>query len=329
MKNDYYIIQSGNLNRKQNIIYFENENTKRPLPIEKIYSIYAYGRLTISSGAVDYLCKNRVPIHFFNYYGFYEGTLYPRETLISGDALVHQVEHFIDNDKRMELSKAFVKGASGNIMKNLAYYSRSKEELKDPLEKIETEVEKIGEQGNVKKLMNVEGRIRDLYYRAIDLMMPDEYKMIKRTRRPPGNKMNTLISFGNSLVYTTVLTEIYNTHLNPAISYLHEPYERRFSLSLDIAEIFKPIIADRIIFKLVNKKMLDDDCFRGEIGDIALTEKGKKIFLKEYNEKLATTIKHKKLGRNISYQRLIRLECYKIEKHLMGGKKYRPLIMWW
>jgi CRISPR-associated protein Cas1 len=146
---------------------------------------------------------------------------------------------------------------------------------------------------------------------------------------PPANRMNTLISFGNSLMYTTTLSEIYNTQLNPTISFLHEPFERRFSLALDVSEIFKPIIIDRIILKLVNKNMLDDGCFRGEIGDMLLSEKGKKLFLTEYNEKLSTTIKHRGLEQNVSFKRLIRLELYKLVKHCLDEKEYKPLIMWW
>lgn len=178
-------------------------------------------------------------------------------------------------------------------------------------------------------MMRTEGKIRELYYNALDEIFPEDYRIIKRTRRPPENKMNTLISFGNSLVYSTTLSEIYNTQLNPTISYLHEPFERRFSLSLDVSEIFKPILVDRIIFKLVNKNMLDDNCFRGEVGNMLLSEKGKKIFLKEYDEKLKTTIKHKGLNQNVSYKRLIRLELYKLSKHVLGVEEYKPLIMWW
>ncbi len=233
----------------------------------------------------------------------------------------------------MLLAGMFIEGACGNILKNLKYYSRSQEEIQESIDayvsSIESEITRLPDTGTIPEMMNVEGRIRNIYYSALDEIFPEEYRIVTRTRRPPGNKMNTLISFGNSLMYTTVLSEIYNTQLNPTISYLHEPFERRFSLSLDVSEIFKPIIVDRIILKLVNKNMLDDGCFKGEIGDMLLSEKGKKIFLQEYNDKLGTTIKHKGLKRNVSYKRLIRLELYKLAKHLLGDEEYKPLVMWW
>lgn len=333
MRTDYYILQDGILKRQENTVYFENKDEKRALPINKIYSIYAYGNLSFSSGVVSYLSKNGIPIHFFNYYGFYEGSMYPRETLISGDLVIHQAAHYLDGDKRMSLAGKFIEGACGNILKNLGYYSRSQEDLREKMDEyinsIESEILRLPTAPSIPHMMNVEGRIRNIYYSALDEIFPEEYRIVTRTRRPPGNKMNTLISFGNSLMYTTVLSEIYNTQLNPTISYLHEPFERRFSLALDVSEIFKPIIIDRIILKLVNKNMLDDNCFRGEIGDMLLSEKGKKIFLQEYNDKLNTTINHKGLKRNVSYKRLIRLELYKLSKHLIGDEEYKPLIMWW
>ena len=333
MRTDYYIMQDGILKRKENTVYFINKDERRVLPINKIYSIYAYGKLSFSSGVVSYLAKNGIPIHFFNYYGFYEGSMYPRETLISGDLVIDQAAHYLDGDKRMLLAGRFIEGACGNILKNLKYYSRSQEGIQESIDayvsSIESEITRLLDTGTIPEMMSVEGRIRNIYYSALDEIFPEEYRIVTRTRRPPGNKMNTLISLGNSLMYTTVLSEIYNTQLNPTISYLHEPFERRFSLALDVSEIFKPIIVDRIILKLVNKNMLDDGCFKGEIGDMLLSEKGKKIFLQEYNDKLGTTIKHKGLKRNVSYKRLIRLELYKLSKHLLGDEEYKPLVMWW
>lgn len=321
------------MKRKENTVYFENKDGRKILPINKISSIFAYGNLSFSSAVVSYLSKEGIPIHFFNYYGFYEGSMYPRETLISGDLVISQAEHYLSSEKRLYLAGSFIEGACGNILKNLRYYARNRKDIQGTIEgyiaSIESEHSCLENARSVPSMMRTEGKIRELYYNALDELFQEDYRIIKRTRRPPENKMNTLISFGNSLVYSTTLSEIYNTQLNPTISYLHEPFERRFSLSLDVSEIFKPILVDRIIFKLVNKNMLDDSCFRGEIGNMLLSDKGKKLFLKEYDEKLKTTIKHKGLNKNVSYKRLIRLELYKLSKHVLGAEKYKPLVMWW
>ncbi len=329
MKNDYYITQDGELKRKENTIYFTNENTRRAIPVNNIYSIYAYGSLSLTSGAILFLGKKGIPVHFFDYYGWYKSTLYPRETLISGDMVVKQSSYYLDNERRIELAKKFVEGATKNILRNLRYYAKNEPDLDEWITEIEGLLGELPDKKDIPSIMRIEGKTRETYYKSIDEMMPEEYQILKRERRPPPNKMNTLISFGNSKMYTTVLSEIYNTQLHPAISFLHEPFERRFSLSLDVSEIFKPILVDRVIFKLVNKNMLKDKHFEGELGDMLLSDSGRKLFLKEYNKRLDRTIKHKGLGRKVSYKRLIRLELYKLAKHFLGTREYEPLVMWW
>ncbi|MDO5852266.1 MAG: type I-B CRISPR-associated endonuclease Cas1b, partial [Methanobacteriaceae archaeon] len=183
--------------------------------------------------------------------------------------------------------------------------------------------------GNIPEIMNIEGRIHSEYYQKFDEIIPSDFKIEKRTRQPPENMMNALLSFGNSLMYSTVLSEIYRTQLNPTVSYLHEPLERRFSLALDLSEIFKPIFIDRLIFYLVNKKMITENSFDKELNYCMLNKKGKNTFIKEYDKKLKTTIKHKTLNRKVSYKRLIRLEAYKLKKHIIGIKKYEPFVIWW
>lgn len=320
-KKNYYILSEGILKRKENTIYFVSEKGKKPIPINKVYSIYAYGQITFSSQVMSLLSKNGVPIHFFNYYGFYSGSYYPRETLLSGDLLVKQADYYLNIQKRLELAKLFVEGAANNILKVLAYY-KIENNIKETLSELNST-------NKITEIMNIEGRIRLEYYSKFDEILPDDFKMEGRSRQPPKNMINSLISFGNSMMYSTVLTELYNTQLNPTISYLHEPSERRFSLSLDLSEIFKPIFVDRLIFYMVNKRMLSKKDFNEDLNCCLLNDKGRNKFIKEYNKRLEKTIKHKKLKKNVSYQRLIRLEAYKLKKHILGIEKYNPFVSWW
>lgn len=334
MKVNFFILKNGIIKRKQNTVYFifkdQNGNiVKKPLPIEKIYSIYVYGRVTVRSGALGYLMKYGVPIHYFNKYGFYEGSFWPRQTLVSGELLVRQVKHYLNKEKRIYLAKKFVEGAIKNIIANLSYYRKSYKELDEYIEKIHSLLESIEEQKTISNLMAVEGNVREIYYCSWCKFLPKKFHFIKRTKQPPENMINAMISFGNSLVYSACLTEIYNTQLNPTISYLHEPSERRFSLSLDIAEIFKPLLTDRVIFKLIKQEKIDESFFRKELNYCLLNDKGKRAFLQAFDQKLKTTIKHRKLRRNVSYRKLIRLECYKLIKHLLDMKKYEPFVIWW
>lgn len=324
MKVNFYLTRNGILKRKENTVYFVNKDGRFLLPVNKIHSIYCYGRVSFTSGVMSYLAKHGICVHFFNHYGYYEGSFYPRESLISGEVIVRQAEHYLDPGKRMYLAKEFVKGAAWNMKKNLQYYK-----AKEAVHEIQEWEQRIDSARKITELMNVEGNMRSTYYAAFDKILPEGFKFEKRTRRPPQNMVNALISFANSLVYATTLGEIYNTQLSPAISYLHEPFERRYSLSLDISEIFKPFLGDRVIFKLLNKGILREEHFERDLNYCLLSEEGRRIFLQHFDERLKTTIKHRSLGRKVSYRRLIRLECYKLIKHLLGAARYSAFRMWW
>ena len=141
--------------------------------------------------------------------------------------------------------------------------------------------------------------------------------------------INTLISFVNTMIYTRVLSEIYKTQLNPTVSFLHEPVNIRFSLALDISEIFKPLLGDRLIFSLLNKNQINERSFTESLNFLHLKKEASQIIARELDSRMQTTIKHKELNRDVSYQYLIRLECYKLIKHLIGEKEYEPFKIWW
>jgi CRISPR-associated protein Cas1 len=131
------------------------------------------------------------------------------------------------------------------------------------------------------------------------------------------------------MCYSQCLRAIHQTQINPTISYLHTPGERRYSLALDIAEIFKPILVDRVIFKLINKRELQAKHFSEQLNRCLLNESGKKIFIKAFEDRLGETIQHRTLKRNVSYKHLVKLECYKLSKHLLSIEEYKPFKMWW
>jgi CRISPR-associated protein Cas1 len=180
--------------------------------------------------------------------------------------------------------------------------------------------------------MAVEGEMKQFYYDGFNAIIENpEFAFQGRNRRPPKDAINALISFSNSIIYTMVLSEIYQTHLDPRIAYLHETNFRRFSLNLDVAEIFKPVIGDRTIFSLLNKNIITEKDFDKNLEGILLSDSGRKKFLQYLEERLKQTIKHHKLKKPVSYRRLMRLELYKLQKHIMEEKdgQYRPFVMEW
>jgi len=326
MGRDYYIFSSGAIRRRENTVYLETSNGERKFfPVENIDSIHLFGEIDLNTKVLNFFAQNNIVLHIYNYYGYYAGSYLPREKNISGEVIVRQVEHYLDGEKRFYLAYSFVESALYHMIRNLKNYDGTEEYQR----KIEEELKKARECNTINELMGCEGRARDNYYQSFNVFLKDDFYFEKREKRPPTNPINALISFGNSLVYATCVSEIYRTQLNPAISYLHEVRERRYSLSLDISEIFKPLIVDPIIFKLINNNMIKLTDFEEDVNYCYLKEEGKKKFIQEYDSKIQTTIKHRKLNRNVSYRFLIRLECYKLIKHFLEDELYKPLKAWW
>ena len=330
MKRSIYIYSKSQLKRKDNTIQICLEGGgKKDIPIETISDIYIMTEMTFNTKIINLLSQYGITMHFFNYYNFYTGSFYPKKKNVSGKLLIKQVEHNLDESKRLEIAKEFVLGATEGILRNLRYYSEREKSLEEYMNEIKKLKHLIEKQNSVTELMGIEGNIHKIYYDSWNVIVNQEIDFEKRVKRPPDNMINTLISFVNTLIYTTVLSQLYITQLDPTISYLHVPGERRFSLALDIAEIFKPIIGDRLIFSLLNKNQITEENFSKELNYLQMDKKASQIVLREYDEYLKRTIKHKELGKNVSYKYLIRLECYKLINHLLGIKKYKGFKLWW
>ena len=232
----------------------------------------------------------------------------PRENLLSGKALLAQASAYQNKRKRLELAKKLIKGATWNMLMNLNYYNRRGKNLENIIYGIKRLATSLDFVQSVAELMGIEGNIRQLYYSAFDTII-DDFEMLNRSKQPPKNEINALISFGNMMCYSETLRAIHQTQLNPTISFLHTPGERRFSLCLDISEVFKPIIVDRVIFKVLNKHILSDKHFDKKLNQCILNDTGKKLFVKAMEDRYNETFRHRSLGRNVSYKHLIKLEC--------------------
>lgn len=330
MGETFYILKDGDLRRKDNsVIMTSIEGDEKNLKAEVADEVYLFGEVSLNTKLLNFISQKGIILHVFNYYGFYSGSYYPRETNISGYLLVKQVRAYDNEEKRLKIAKEILKASSYNIYRNLRYYNGRGMDLEEPMKNINSLINKLDYGESINGIMGIEGNIRKVYYSTWNDIVKQDIQFEKRVKRPPDNMINSLISFINSLIYTTTLSEIYKTQLNPTISFLHEPGTKRFSLSLDIAEIFKPLIGDRMIFSMLNKNQITEEDFERESSFLYLKESGKRKILMEYDKRLESTISHKELGREVSYRYLIRLECYKLIKDIIGEKDYSGFKIWW
>jgi len=336
VKRTLYVFRSGRLRRRHNTVCLESEGEngveRRVLPIEQLREIYLFGEVTLNSRLLHFLARREVLVHVHDRHGWYTGSFYPREHYNSGYMILRQAEHCLDPARRLDLARRFVDGALVNLAAVLRYYAARGHgpRLEPMLEGIERQRARLPGAGSVEELMQIEGQAREIFYPAFDAILGrSEFAFEERSRRPPRNRLNALISFTNSLLYATVLAEIYKTHLDPRIGFLHATNFRRFTLNLDVAEVFRPVLADRLVLRLVRLGRIRPSDFEEALGGMYLTAEGRQRVVEAWEQRLATTLHHRGLRRNVSYRTLIRLELYRLEKHLLGEKPYRPFRSRW
>lgn len=320
-----YIFSKGDLTREDFSIKYKNDKGNFYLPIEKIKELYCFNDVTISTKLLDILSTAGIVVHFFNYYENYIGTFYPKKLLVSGKLVVKQAITF--ENSRLIIAKAIVNGIAKNIRIVLYhYYRHGVKELKDCIDFYNKEVRRLLEKAyDINQILSIEGKIWAMFYSSFKYFLPEEFIINKRVKRPPDNPMNAMISFGNTLLYTKTISQIYNTHLDQSISFLHEPSEARFSLSLDLSEVFKPIIVFRTIFDLVNnKKIKIEKHFEEKLNYSLLNEEGKKIFIEAFENRINQTFNHPRLKRRITFKQAIKLDGYKLIKFILENKEFCP-----
>lgn len=241
---------------------------------------------------------------------------------------------------RLDLARKLEIAGISNLRANLRYYHRRKGRtaLKEAIEYLSGLIQKMNEAKDVNQLMTIEAQARQHYYRCFNWILEDEdFVFEKRTRRPPEDPLNAMISFGNTLLYQKIANEINRTSLDIRIGIVHAAGSRPESLNLDLADLFKPIIVDRTLFTLINRNMLDaEDFVEVEKNGIYLSGKGKKQFIQEFERKLYQKIQID--GCDRTYDFVIKSEIQKLKNlskpekninHINMYERRRCLLFWY
>ena len=315
-----YIFSNGELKKKDNTIELITNKGKKTLPINNINDIKVFSNVKFNNKFLALLTKYKVIMHIFSYYQNYLGSYVPYNTNYEGKTIINQVNHHQIYEERLKIAKALIFSAMKNMLKNL---NESKIIIDN--EKKDTLILRLLNSESIEAVMVYEAEFRRMYYSKFDeIMNGSKFKFKKRSKRPPKNEINSVISFGNTIMYTDLLRVINKVGLSNSIGYIHSS-DRKNTLNLDVSEIFKPIIIDKIVFEMFKNNKFNKTDFVGVKNGIYLSDNGKKKFIVRYNEKLDETIKLN--NRFVSYKELMEIELYKLKKYLNGKEfDYKPYM---
>ncbi|MBO0611507.1 CRISPR-associated endonuclease Cas1 [Thiothrix fructosivorans] len=311
-----FISREAQLRQHENTLQIKMGDQVRSLPIEKLSHVVLLSESRLNSRLLGLCGKHGVRLSVFDYYGYFKGAFEPYDHNPAGKVKLKQAELLLDDVRRMSVAREVVRGAAHNMLANLRYYQyRGNEDMKQPVADMQKLLATIARAADTNTLMGIEGQLHQYYYAAWPAIHA-ELAFGKRVRRPPNNPINCLLSFLNQLVYTVVRHEISKTHLEETFSVLHSPGYGRASLSLDLAEPFKPVLTDMLIFRMVQRRMLDDSWFEQHDNVCLLTETGRRHVAEQFSLRLEEQYQ----GR--SFRNWIYREALGLEREVLGAGEY-------
>lgn len=322
------VLSDGILSKKDFALRFASENGKYDIPVYGCDNINVYSDVVFDSNFLAQAAKKRVIVSVFNDRGKKLGSFIPENRLLSPPVTIEQLQAYGDKKQRLYLASRFVLGSVHNLRLNIRYYRKNYEdklftEALNAIDALEKQIKKCDDYND---LLMLEARVRNAYYHCFDAFIRAEgFSFDKRTRRPPKNEVNAMLSFGYTSLYNLLATEIQKTALDVRVGFLHATNKRRESLNLDIAELFKPLIVDRVVFSMINRKMIDSEKHfeHMENGTVYLNSEGKHIFLRTFSEKLDARVTMGK--KSVSYRTIIDWEIKKLINYFRKGeKRYNP-----
>ncbi|WP_075935922.1 type I-B CRISPR-associated endonuclease Cas1b [Halosegnis longus] len=329
-KPNHHIFSDGTLERHEDTLRIDLlDGDKKHLPVESVDALYLHGQIDFNTRTLGLLNDHGVPAHVFGWKDYYKGSYLPKRQQTSGNTVVEQVLAYDDEARRMSIARDIIAASIHNMRVNVQYYTNRRGDFAETVDRLEELKNRVETIDDVNELRGVEATARKAYYRCFDEILLDPFELTRREYNPPTNEANALISFLNGMVYTTCVSAIRKTALDPTVGYVHEPGERRYTLSLDLADIFKPILADRVAFRVVNRQQLTVDEFETDLDGCLLTEAGRQVVLEEYEQTLDETVEHPRLNRKVSYKSLVQTDVYSMKKHILTGEPYRPTERWW
>ena len=302
------------------------------VPLLKVDGIVVLGRATISPALVYELLERHIPLTFLTESGRYLGRLEPE---VTKNIFVRKAQWQAAENSQTSVGavQSFVRGKLKNYRYIMLRRQRQSSglDLSKSITQLENAIAPIDNTENVDSLRGLEGAGSAAYFGGFNQMLrTTEFNFTRRVRRPPTDPVNSLLSFGYSLLRHDVQGAVNIVGFDPYLGYLHCDRYGRPSLALDLMEEFRPLVIDSMVLSTLNKQLFKPEDFETESvsGAVSLTKEARKTFLKLYTQRKQTEFKHPVMKRKCTYQEAFEIQARLLSKYLMGQTdKYPPLVM--
>ncbi len=337
--NVLYVNEPGCAIKKtgERILVAKENEIIRDIPLIHLGQVVISGNVNLTTPAMHTLLHEGIPVVFLSAYGRYHGALTPQ---VSRNSLLRCAQHKVANrpDACLDLSKAFVRGKVANMRMMLQrrkwQSADSKDSALEPLlaniKAMQTMEKRIDKATELSELLGIEGNASAAYFGAFNFMLKSEmgFDFQRRSRRPPADATNALLSFAYSLLTADIISAIQTVGLDPYVGFFHQLKYGKPCLALDLMEEFRPIIADSVVLTLINNRRIKIDDFTQSHGGWYLKEHRRKVFYAAYETRKNETITHPIFKYKLTFRRAMELQVRLLAKHLTGEiEQYTPLTV--
>jgi len=307
------------------------KETLLDVPLIKVDGVVILGRATVSPAALIELLERKIPLSFMTGTGRFLGRLEPE---MNKNVFVRSAQWQAagETEQAIHIVQGVVRGKLKNYRHSLLRSQREGiDGLQSGITRLEQAIQPIGPTRSIDALRGLEGAGSAAYFGHFGkLIRNDDFSFTHRNRRPPKDSVNALLSFGYALLLHDVQGAVNIVGFDPYLGYLHTERYGRPSLALDLMEEFRPLVVDAMVLAALNRKVLTPGDFTTEplSEAVALTDEGRRKFLRLYEQKKQSKFKHPVMGRQCTYQEAFEIQARLLAKFLMGEtEKYPPLIL--
>lgn len=328
-----YLLEQGSTLHKDGgvLTVTKNDAVLQEIHAIEVEQIIIFGNINLTTPVISYILESGTDCVFCNSYGKYHGRLISTESKF-GELRLHQLETILDSPKKLSIAKALITGKLQNQRTIMMRYRREMElpQLEQTVTLLDTALQKLADCPNTGSLQGIEGFAGAAYYRSFREILKWDMGFAARVRRPPTDPVNSMLSFGYTLLVYNIQSAISIVGLDPFLGFLHSAEPSRPSLALDLMEEFRPIIVDSLVLWLVNSQVMTEEDFKRpeEAGEmVAITPDGIKKFIHHYEQKIQSKIRHPRSGQT-SYRRCFELQSRELASIILGKTPdYKPFLV--
>ncbi len=326
--NTLYIMTEGSylrLERETLVVMVEKEK-RMQVPLHHLGSIVCIGRVSMSSGLMARNAEDGRTVVWLSHHGRFQARV---EGGVNGNILLRQAQfRCADNkDKTLQLAKAFIAGKLRNSRQVLLRSARDtkdendQDSLRKAAKKLSINLRNLEHAASHDTIRGLEGDVAVEYFYQFNHMikpkMREDFKFIKRSRRPPKDAINALISFLYALLLNDCRSALETVGLDSQLGFLHSVRPGRHALALDLLEEFRAVLGDRLAMTLINRKQITLKDFDHRAGGaVLLNDAGRKTLLVAYQERKKETLNHPLLEQNVEIGLLPLLQARMLARYL-------------